>query len=121
MVACNFFQTLGVRPMLGRLFTPEECRKNAAPAVLLSYFFWKRQFAGDGSMVGQTVTLNNAAVALAGVLPSTLDFGSVFAPGTKMDILVPALYDMRNWGNTLLFIRSEERRVGKECRSRWSP
>src|SRR2546426_2591386 len=56
MVVCNFFQTLGVQPMLGRPFTPEECRKNAAPAVLLSYFFWKRQFAGDRSIVGQAIT-----------------------------------------------------------------
>ncbi len=103
-VECNFFQTLGVHPMLGRPFTPEECRKNAAPAVLLSYFFWKRQFAGDGSIVGEAITLNNAQVTVAGVLPSTFDFGSVFAPGTKMDILLPAIYDMRNWGNTLLLI-----------------
>jgi predicted permease len=104
MVECNFFQTLGVHPMLGRPFTPEECRKNAAPAVLLSYFFWKRQFVGDGSIVGEAITLNNAQVTVAGVLPSTFDFGSVFAPGTKMDILLPAIYDMRNWGNTLLLI-----------------
>ena len=103
-VECNFFQTLGVHPMLGRPFTPDECRKNAAPAVLLSYFFWKRQFAGDGSIVGEAITLNNAQVTVAGVLPSTFDFGSVFAPGTKMDILLPAIYDMRNWGNTLLLI-----------------
>jgi predicted permease len=104
LVECNFFQTLGVHPMMGRPFTPEECRKNAAPAVLLSYFFWKRQFAGDGSIVGHAITLNNAPVTVAGVLPSTFDFGSVFAPGIKMDILVSAPYDMRNWGNTLLLI-----------------
>ena len=103
-VACNFFQTLGVHPILGRPFSPDECRKNASPAVLLSYFFWKRQFAEDRSIVGQAITLNNASVTVAGVLPPSFDFGSVFAPGTKMDILVPAVYDMRNWGNTLLLI-----------------
>ena len=104
MVACNFFQTLGVEPLLGRLFTPDECRKNASGAALLTYFFWKRQFAGDPSIVGQTITLNNAPVTVAGILPPSFDFGSVFAPGTKMDILVPAVYNMRFWGNTLLFI-----------------
>src|SRR5579863_4834014 len=104
MVACNFFQTLGVQPALGRLFTPEECRQNASPAALLSYFFWQRQFAGDRSIVGQAITLNNTPVTVAGVLPPTFDFGSVFAPGVKMDILVPAVYDMRYWGNTLLLI-----------------
>ncbi len=105
MVAGNFFETLGVQPALGRLFTTEECRKNGSRAVLLSYFFWKRQFAGDPSVVGQAITLNNAPVTVAGVLPSTFDFGSVFAPGVKMDIFVPAIMDeIRNWGNTLLFI-----------------
>jgi hypothetical protein len=55
--------------------------------------------------VGQAITLNNAPVTVAGVLPSTFDFGSVFAPGTKMDIFVPAIMDdMRDWGNTLLLI-----------------
>lgn len=105
MVACNFFQTLGVQPALGRLFAPEECRKNGLRAVLLSYFFWKQQLAGDPSIVGQAITLNNAPVTVAGVLPPTFDFGSVFAPGTRMDIFVPAIMDdMRNWGNTLLLI-----------------
>jgi predicted permease len=104
-VACNFFQTLGVAPMLGRLFTTEECRKNASPAVLLSYLFWKRRLAGDRSLVGRAITLNNAPVTVAGVLPPTFDFGSVFAPGIKMDILVPAnMDDMRDWGNVFLLI-----------------
>jgi predicted permease len=104
-VAGNFFETLGVQPMLGRLFTHEECLKNGRPAVLLSYFFWKRQLAGDASTVGQAITLNNTPVTVAGVLPSSFDFGSVFAPGTKMDIFVPAIMDeMRTWGNTLLLI-----------------
>jgi len=105
MVAANFFEALGVQPALGRLFTPEEYLKNGRPAVLLSYFFWKRQLAGDRSIVGQTITLNNAPVTVTGVLPPTFDFGSVFAPGTKMDIFVPAIMDeMRDWGNTLLLI-----------------
>ena len=104
-VACNFFQTLGVAPMLGRMFTAEECRKNSSPAVLLSYFFWKRRLAGDRSLVGQAITLNNAPVTVAGVLPPTFDFGSVFAPGVKMEIFVPAnLDDMRDWGNVFLLI-----------------
>src|SRR5439155_3517062 len=102
-VACSFFETLGVQPTLGQLFSTDECRKNGSRAVLLSYFFWKTQFSGDPSIVGQAITLNNTPVTVAGVLPSTFDFGSVFAPGTKMDILVPAIMDeMREWGNIFL-------------------
>ncbi|HEV3278516.1 MAG TPA: ABC transporter permease [Terriglobia bacterium] len=104
-IACNFFQTLGIRPALGRLFAPEECRKNASHAVLLSYLYWKQQFDASPSIVGQPITLNKESVTVVGVLPPTFDFGSVFAPGTKMDILVPApMDDMRYWGNTLLLI-----------------
>jgi predicted permease len=105
MVASDFFETLGVQPALGRLFTSEEYLKNSRPAVLLSHYFWKRQLAGDPALVGQTITLNNAPVTVAGVLPPSFDFGSVFAPGTKMDIFVPAIMnEMRDWGNTLLLI-----------------
>ncbi len=104
-VACNFFQTLGVRPALGRLFTPGECRKNASHSVLLSYLYWKQQFGAQPSIVGKAITLNNNSTTVVGVLPSTFDFGSVFAPGTKMDILVPSpMDDMRYWGNTLLLV-----------------
>ena len=45
LVMGNFFQTLGVEPMLGRLFTAEECLPKSRPAVLLSYPFWKQQFS----------------------------------------------------------------------------
>jgi hypothetical protein len=99
LVASNFFETLGVQPALGRLLAPEEYLKNGRPAVMLGYYFWKRQLAGDRSIVGQTITLNNAPVTVAGVLPPSFDFGSVFAPGTKMDIFAPAIMDvMRDWG-----------------------
>jgi predicted permease len=105
LVASNFFETLGVEPTLGRLFAPEEYLKNGRPAVLLSYYFWKRQLAGDRSIVRRTITLNSAPVTVAGVLPPSFDFGSVFAPGTRMDIFAPAIMDeMRDWGNTLLLI-----------------
>ncbi len=104
-VVGNFFETLGVQPFLGRLFRPDETVKNGRPAVLLSFFFWKRGFHGDRGIVGQAIELNNKLTVVAGVLPPSFDFESVFAPGTKMDIFVPAILDdMRNWGNTLLIV-----------------
>ena len=44
-VAGNFFPMLGIEPLLGRNFTPEECRTGSRAAVLLSHSFWQRQFA----------------------------------------------------------------------------
>jgi predicted permease len=105
MVAGNFFQTLGVQPAVGRLFTPEECQKGGRPAVLLSQPFWQRQFAADPNIVGQAITISKQSVTVVGVLPSTFDFGAVFSPGLKIDVYVPAVMDdIRNWGNTLALI-----------------
>jgi predicted permease len=105
MVAGNFFQTLGVEPALGRLFVAEECQKNGRHAVLLSDAFWRRRFAGDPGIVGQAITLSKRPVTVVGVLPATFDFGSVFSPGLRMDVYVPAVMDdIRDWGNTLALI-----------------
>jgi predicted permease len=102
MVAGNFFQTLGVQPQIGRLFTAEEMQKGGRLVVLLSNGFWQRQFHGDPAIVGQTVQLDKTPVTVVGVMPASFDFGAVFAPGLKFDVYTPAVMDvMRNWGNTL--------------------
>jgi predicted permease len=105
MIADNFFQTLGVQPTLGRLFTKEESLKGGRAATLLSYAFWQRQFAGDPNIVGQAILLNKTPFVVVGVMPSNFDFGSVFFPGLRIDLYVPAYMDvLRNWGNTLAII-----------------
>jgi predicted permease len=104
-VADNFFSTLGVQPAIGRGFTREECQKGGPPAALLSYYFWKNQFDGDAAIVGKTITVNGKPVTVVGVLPASFDFGSVFAPGMKVDMFVPAVMDFwRTWGNTLAIV-----------------
>jgi predicted permease len=105
MVAGNFFQTLGVRPSLGRLFVEEEIQKGGRPAVLLSDGFWRRQFHADAGIVGHAILLNKKPVTVVGVMPASFDFGSVFAPGMSFDVFMPAVMDaMRNWGNTLSMV-----------------
>jgi predicted permease len=104
-VAGNFFETLGVEPSLGRLFTAEECLHNSRPVVLLSHAFWKSQFRGDPGIVGQVIDLNKTPVTVVGVLPAGFDFGSVFSPGFKVDMYGPVIYDdIRDEGNTLALI-----------------
>jgi len=105
MVVGNFFPTLGVQPLLGRSFTPDECVKNSRAVALLTYDLWRRQFAANRSIVGQAITLDNHPVTVIGVLPPTFDFGSVFSPGSKTDIFIPAILDdMSDWGNTLALV-----------------
>jgi len=102
MVAGNFFPTLGVTPVLGRNFSPDETFTNSRPVVLLSYPFWKRQFAADPSIIGQTINLDGTQTTIIGVLPDAFDFGAVFSPGAKVDVFTPASFSyMEDWGNTM--------------------
>lgn len=108
----NFFQTLGVNPLLGRFFTADECREHGPPAVLLSYGFWKNHLGGNPAVVGQTISLSNQPVTVIGVLPETFDFGAVFSPGSTVDVYQPAILEnMEDWGNTLTSIGRMKPRV----------
>jgi predicted permease len=105
IVAGNFFTMLGVQPILGRLFTPEECIHSARPVTLLSYAFWKRQYDGNPNIVGQAINLDGTPVTVIGILPETFDFGAVFSPGAREDLYTPAIMeDIREWGNTMALI-----------------
>jgi predicted permease len=104
-VAGNFFHVLGVEPALGRLFTAGESIKGGPAVVMLSYPLWQRQFNGDRTIIGRSITLDGAPVTVVGVLPETFDFGAVFAPGAKVDLFSPVIMDdIRMQGNTLALI-----------------
>jgi len=105
MVADNFFHMLGVRPLLGRAFLPTEHKKGAAPAALLTYPFWRRQFGGDPFILGRAVDFDNKTVTIVGILPQSFDFASIFSPGLRVDFFVPAQMDeIRHWGNTVAIV-----------------
>jgi predicted permease len=105
-VAQNFFDLLGVRPMLGRTFESEECKWNGRKAVILTQGLWERRFGSDPHIVGRRITLNNEATTIVGVMPRSFDFASVFTPGGKVDMLVPfpITDETDRWGNTLAVI-----------------
>ncbi len=105
LVAKGFFETLGVKPVLGRLFQPEAFVKNAKSVALLSYPFWKSQFRGDAGVVGRPINLSGNSVIVIGVLPPTFDFGSIFSPGARTDLFVPYIMDdYRDDGNVLALV-----------------
>ena len=91
---------------MGRVFTPDDARNGAAPVVLLTHAWWKRQFNGDANIVGKAFDMNGQQTTVIGVLPASFDFGAVFAPGTKVDAITPLnLYGPpRDWGNIITFI-----------------
>lgn len=102
----NFFHLLGIQAQMGRVFTPEDAQNGAAPVVLLTNGWWKRQFQSDPNIVGKAFDMNGHQTTVIGVLPASFDFGAVFAPGTKVDAITPLnLYGPpRDWGNIITMI-----------------
>ncbi|HLK51940.1 MAG TPA: ABC transporter permease [Candidatus Angelobacter sp.] len=70
-VSDNFFSALGIEPMLGRSFLPEETVKGGSPAVVLCYGFWQDQFNADKGVLGRTVRLSGTDFTIVGVTPKT--------------------------------------------------
>src|SRR3984885_683972 len=104
-VTPDFFQVLGVDPLMGRLFHENESLPGAGQVVLLSYPIWQRQFHGDPSILGKTVDFNDRSFTVVGILPRSFDFGAVFAPGTRVDLFVPIDFKgTRLDGNTITLI-----------------
>ena len=73
-VSGGFFRTLGVRPILGRDFAVGENRLDGPNVTLLSYSAWLRRFGRRNDVVGQTVSLDNTAYTILGVLPRSFSF-----------------------------------------------
>ena len=73
-VSGGFFRTLGVRPILGRDFAAGEDRLGGPNVALISYGTWLHRFGGRNDIVGQTVSLDNTAYTVLGVLPQRFSF-----------------------------------------------
>ena len=69
LTTAGYFDVLGVKPVVGRTFLPEE-EKPGHPVVVVSYSLWVREFGGDPSFIGQTITLNQTPVTVIGVAPA---------------------------------------------------
>ena len=78
LVSGNYFDVMGVKPVLGRIFSPAEDRTpNAHPVVVISHPLWQRRFKADPHVVGQTMYLNGAPFTIIGVMPEAF-LGSIF-------------------------------------------
>src|SRR5438874_3173611 len=64
----NYFDVLGVRPILGRNFLPEE--QEGADVALVTENFWKKRMGGDPNAIGRSITLDGTAHIIVGVLPN---------------------------------------------------
>ena len=69
-VTANYFSVLGVAPILGRAFAPNEDQPGRAGVVMLSERVWRRRFAADPQVVGRTVKVNGESYNVIGIVPS---------------------------------------------------
>lgn len=86
-VSGEFFSTLGVEPALGRLLNPADDQPGCgSPGAVISYAFWQREFGGERSVLGRTVTVNRHPFSIIGVTPA--DFYGVEV-GRSFDVAIP--------------------------------
>ncbi|HTS36866.1 MAG TPA: ABC transporter permease [Candidatus Solibacter sp.] len=83
-VSRDFFATLGVNPMLGRVFTPEEDQPGHSNVVVLSYAFWQQHFGSNSNIVGRNLTLDGQNYLVAGVMPANFRIPDVAQMWTPM-------------------------------------
>ena len=91
-VTANLFDLLGVQPELGRAIAPEEDTAGGPPVALISHSLWQRRFSSSRAVLGQSITLDNKAYSIIGVMP----------PGFEVLLQTPdVILAFEPWARTL--------------------
>jgi predicted permease len=101
-VSGGYFAGLRAQPSLGRAIKEEDDKPGAQPVVVLSHQFWQERFAGNPSVIGQTLKLNRLTFTVIGVTPP--DFTGTLQVGYHPAVTVPLA--------TEPLLRSENSRLG---------
>ena len=88
-VTATMFPLLGVTPVAGRLFSPEDDKPNTPKTALLGYGYWMRKFGGDTSIVGRTIITDGDSRLIVGVLPRSFHFLDYRDPA----VVIPFQFD----------------------------
>jgi putative ABC transport system permease protein len=92
-VSSNYFSVLGVKPVLGREFLPEEDRPATRRVVVLSHGLWQRRFGSDPEVVGKPIALGGQSFTVAGVMPRGFEDLVSERLFQKADLWAPLGYD----------------------------
>ncbi|HKQ79780.1 MAG TPA: ABC transporter permease [Blastocatellia bacterium] len=92
-VTANVFPALGLAPQLGRAFTAEDDRPEAAPVALLSHALWVRGFGGDPAIIGQSLTLGDQSWTVIGIMPPR---SRSLLPLERADVWLPLAIDVKD-------------------------
>ncbi len=88
-VTANFFTTLGVSPIRGRAFIPEDDVPNGPNVCILSHEVWQTRFGGRDSIVGETIQLNGQSWQVVGILPPHLS-----NPFNQVQVFAPRVFEV---------------------------
>ncbi|MGA2590250.1 MAG: ABC transporter permease [Bryobacteraceae bacterium] len=88
IVSADFLPIMGVRPLLGRWFTPKEDTPGNDNVAILSEGLWRRRYGADRNVFGRQIRLNNQSMTVVGVMPGGFRF-----PFTKADLFIPLAID----------------------------
>ena len=83
LVTANFMDSTGLKPIMGRNFTPDENEPGKDRVVIISYSLWQRQFGGDPNIIGKTISPNSIPRTVIGVMPQHFNFpkgGEIYTP-----------------------------------------
>src|ERR1043165_406854 len=86
-ISGNYYNTLRVEPILGRVITVDDDRSGAAPVVMLSYQFWQERFGANRDVIGQQLQLNQQSFTIIGVTPPA--FNGTLQVGFYPSITIP--------------------------------
>jgi putative ABC transport system permease protein len=100
-VSSNYFSVLGIKPVIGRFFLPDEEREHGAQSVaVISHSLWRRLFDGDPAVLGKTISISNNIFTVVGVTPPEFT-GTVAAMNPGVYVTLGALRQLDNfpWDN----------------------
>src|SRR5215472_10494511 len=86
-ISSDILPLLGIQPVLGRSFLPEEDNPGRDHEVILSYSLWQRRFSGDQDVLGRPVVLDSESYTVVGVMPRGFKFAPFWA--TRAELWVP--------------------------------
>jgi putative ABC transport system permease protein len=86
--SASLFDVLGIAPIMGRLFTPEEGRANYPAVALITRGYWERRFGADPAVLGKRIQVGDSTIEIVGVLPA-----SAAVPEYRADIWLPKHLD----------------------------
>ena len=103
VVSANFFDVLGIKPLVGRTFVASDDTTGADAVLILGYSYWQTRFGGDRSIVGQVFEMNDRPHTVIGVLPPVPHYPN------EVDVYMPTV--------ACPFRSAAERQIGQNRRA----